>query len=102
MLHAAIVSFPSVKKKKLWHQMSCFFEDCWHFKYVHFFYIAFRNVTKVHDEWFANEESVRKEVGLLEEPVDIPNLREVSIYHIIKFVSAMSKRVGRITAFWLL
>ncbi|KAJ4807793.1 RING/U-box superfamily protein [Rhynchospora pubera] len=31
------------------------------------------NVTKVHDEWFANEESVRKAVGLLEEPVLIPS-----------------------------
>jgi hypothetical protein len=61
-----------------------------------FSYIAFRNVTKVHDEWFANEESVRKKVGLLEKPVEIPNLREVSIHHIIKFVSAMSKREGRI------
>lgn len=63
-----------------------FFGGRWHFNVVNFFFIAFRNVTKVPDEWFANEESVRKEVGLLEEPVEIPNSGEVSICYTVKFV----------------
>ena len=29
----------------------------------------FRSVSKVHDEWFADEERVRKAVGILERPV---------------------------------
>lgn len=29
----------------------------------------FRNVSKVHDEWFADEERVRRTVGILEGPV---------------------------------
>lgn len=29
----------------------------------------FRSVSKVHDEWFADEERVRRTVGLLEGPV---------------------------------
>lgn len=38
-----------------------------------------RSVSKVHDEWFADEEKVRRAVGLLERPVvDYPNAREVS------------------------
>jgi hypothetical protein len=33
----------------------------------------------VHDEWFADEEKVRRAVGLLERPVvEYPNAREVS------------------------
>lgn len=36
-----------------------------------------RSVSKVHDEWFADEEKVRKAVGLLENPVQFPNFREV-------------------------
>lgn len=37
-----------------------------------------RNVTKVHDEWFADEARVRKQVGLLEAPVvHVLNAREV-------------------------
>ncbi|XP_059628610.1 probable E3 ubiquitin-protein ligase ARI8 [Cornus florida] len=31
------------------------------------------NVSKVHDEWFADEERVRRTVGLLEKPVPLPN-----------------------------
>ncbi|OAY73100.1 putative E3 ubiquitin-protein ligase ARI8 [Ananas comosus] len=34
------------------------------------------SVSKVHDEWFADEEKVRKAVGLLEQPADMPNGRE--------------------------
>lgn len=56
-------------------------------------------MTKVHDEWFANEESVRKEVGLLEEPVEIPNSREVSICYTIKFGFAKSKRKKNVATF---
>nr|CAD1829211.1 unnamed protein product [Ananas comosus var. bracteatus] len=37
------------------------------------------SVTKVHDEWFADEEKVRKAVGLLEQPADMPNDNEVHI-----------------------
>ncbi|RZR83754.1 hypothetical protein BHM03_00010450 [Ensete ventricosum] len=36
-----------------------------------------RSISKVHDEWFADEERVRKIVGLLEKPVEMPNSREV-------------------------
>lgn len=42
-----------------------------------------RSVSKVHDEWFADEENVRKTVGLLEKHIEMPNKREVcSIYTI--------------------
>lgn len=38
----------------------------------------------MHDEWFADEEKVRKAVGLLEKPVvQFPNAREVR-RHIFK------------------
>ncbi|XP_010912799.1 probable E3 ubiquitin-protein ligase ARI8 isoform X1 [Elaeis guineensis] len=36
------------------------------------------SVSKVHDEWFADEENVRKAVGLLENPVEMQNARELS------------------------
>lgn len=37
----------------------------------------------MHDEWFADEEKVRKSVGLLEKPVvEFPNAKEVSCQHI--------------------
>ncbi|KAF8402285.1 hypothetical protein HHK36_013237 [Tetracentron sinense] len=37
------------------------------------------SVSKVHDEWFADEEKVRKAVGLLEKPVvQIPNARDLN------------------------
>ncbi|XP_038986793.1 probable E3 ubiquitin-protein ligase ARI8 [Phoenix dactylifera] len=36
------------------------------------------SVSKVHDEWFADEENVRKVVGLLENPVEMRNARELS------------------------
>nr|CAD1819943.1 unnamed protein product [Ananas comosus var. bracteatus] len=36
------------------------------------------SVSKVHDEWFADEEKVRKAVGLLEQPADMPNGRELT------------------------
>nr|CAD1833838.1 unnamed protein product [Ananas comosus var. bracteatus] len=39
------------------------------------------SVTKVHDEWFADEDKVRKAVGLLEQPADMPNGREVSFFY---------------------
>lgn len=39
-----------------------------------------RNVSKVHDEWFADEEKVRNAVGLLDRPVvGFPDSTEVSI-----------------------
>lgn len=40
--------------------------------------IECRSVSKVHDEWFADEENVRKAVGLLEKPVEMPYTREVT------------------------
>lgn len=47
-----------------------------------FFFID-RSVSKVHDEWFADEEKVRKAVGFLERPVvEYPNASEVSILHV--------------------
>ncbi|XP_044499740.1 probable E3 ubiquitin-protein ligase ARI8 [Mangifera indica] len=37
------------------------------------------SVSKVHDEWFADEEKVRKSVGLLEKPVvEFPNAKELT------------------------
>ncbi|XP_072989894.1 probable E3 ubiquitin-protein ligase ARI8 [Typha latifolia] len=36
------------------------------------------NVSKVHDEWFANEEDVRRKVGLLENQVEIPKVGELT------------------------
>ncbi|XP_031249338.1 probable E3 ubiquitin-protein ligase ARI8 [Pistacia vera] len=37
------------------------------------------SVSKVHDEWFADEEKVRKSVGLLEKPVvEFPNAKELN------------------------
>jgi ariadne-1 len=36
-----------------------------------------RSVSKVHDEWFADEERVRKVVGFLEKRIEMPNDREV-------------------------
>ncbi|XP_073003157.1 probable E3 ubiquitin-protein ligase ARI8 isoform X2 [Typha latifolia] len=36
------------------------------------------SLSKVHDEWFANEENVRKAVGFLEKLVDLPNFRELT------------------------
>ncbi|ONK72465.1 uncharacterized protein A4U43_C04F19720 [Asparagus officinalis] len=36
------------------------------------------NVSKVHDEWFADEGNVRKSVGLLEQPVIILDARELT------------------------
>ncbi|MQL94197.1 hypothetical protein Taro_026855 [Colocasia esculenta] len=36
------------------------------------------SVSKVHDAWFADEESVRKAVGLLEKPIEMPKARELT------------------------
>ncbi|KAJ4761854.1 RING/U-box superfamily protein [Rhynchospora pubera] len=36
------------------------------------------SVSKVHDEWFADEENVRKTVGLLEKHIELPNKRELT------------------------
>uniref|UniRef100_A0A0D9W6L3 RBR-type E3 ubiquitin transferase n=1 Tax=Leersia perrieri TaxID=77586 RepID=A0A0D9W6L3_9ORYZ len=36
------------------------------------------SVSKVHDEWFADEEHVRKVVGLLEKRIEMPNDRELT------------------------
>ncbi|KVI07510.1 Zinc finger, C6HC-type [Cynara cardunculus var. scolymus] len=37
-----------------------------------------RSVSKVNDEWFADEEKVRRVVGLLEEPRPLPNAKELT------------------------
>lgn len=34
-------------------------------------------MSKVNDEWFADEEKVRRVVGLLEYPVAVPDAKEV-------------------------
>ncbi|KAK2975017.1 hypothetical protein RJ640_001227 [Escallonia rubra] len=36
------------------------------------------SVSKVNDEWFADEEKVRKVVGLVEKPVPLPNVKELN------------------------
>lgn len=36
------------------------------------------SVSKVNDEWFADEEKVRRVVGLLEEPRPLPNVKELT------------------------
>ncbi|KAK3020508.1 hypothetical protein RJ639_045450 [Escallonia herrerae] len=36
------------------------------------------SVSKVNDEWFADEEKVRKVVGLVEKPVPLPNIKELN------------------------
>lgn len=36
------------------------------------------SVSKVHDEWFADEEKVRRAVGLLQKPVPFPDVRELT------------------------
>ncbi|KAM0940134.1 putative transcription factor interactor and regulator CCHC(Zn) family [Dioscorea sansibarensis] len=35
------------------------------------------SVSRVHDEWFADEENVRKAVGLLEKPIEMENIQEL-------------------------
>lgn len=46
--------------------------------YIYIIDMPCRSVTKVHDEWFADEARVRKQVGLLEAPVvHVLNAREV-------------------------
>ncbi|KAJ0972327.1 hypothetical protein J5N97_020286 [Dioscorea zingiberensis] len=35
------------------------------------------SVNKVHDEWFADEENVRKVIGFLEKPIEIPKAKEL-------------------------
>lgn len=46
-----------------------------------------RNVCKVHDEWFADEEKVRKVVGLPEKSVvEYPNVTEVSNMQLGRFL----------------
>jgi len=39
----------------------------------------------VHDEWFADEERVRRAVGLLENPAEMPNSKEVCIFVVFSF-----------------
>lgn len=41
-----------------------------------------RSVSKVNDEWFANEEKVRAEVGLLEKPVVVVRQYEKEVNHL--------------------
>ncbi|KAH7670444.1 E3 ubiquitin ligase RBR family protein [Dioscorea alata] len=36
------------------------------------------SVSMVNDEWFADEENVRRVVGLLEKPIELPNARELT------------------------
>lgn len=47
-----------------------------------------RNVSNVHDAWFADEEKVRKTVGLLEKPIVhySPNAKEVSNHNLVVLV----------------
>lgn len=55
--------------------------------YIHAINFPCRSVTKVHDEWFADETRVRKLVGLLEEPVvHASNAREVGNVDIYIFI----------------
>ena len=50
-----------------------------------------RSVSKVHDEWFADEEKVRKEVGVLDKPViEYLNAREVSIPCLVCRISTLA------------
>lgn len=46
-------------------------------------YLQCRSVSKVHDEWFADEDKVRKSVGLLEKPVvKFPDGKEVNLQNV--------------------
>lgn len=40
--------------------------------------LTHRSVSKVNDEWFADEEKVRKTVGLLENDTPLPDDKEVT------------------------
>lgn len=40
-------------------------------------FLVCRSVSKVNDEWFADEENVRKTVGLLENGIPLPDVEEV-------------------------
>lgn len=40
-------------------------------------FLNYRSVSKVNDEWFADEENVRKAVGLLENHIPLPDAKEV-------------------------
>lgn len=52
-----------------------------------------RNVSQVHEAWFANEEKVRKKVGLLEQPVvPLLNSREVSYLNISDIIYGILAR----------
>lgn len=42
-----------------------------------------RSVSKVHDEWFADEDKVRKAVGLLERPVQFSDAKEVQCWDLV-------------------
>lgn len=42
-------------------------------------FLTHRSVSKVNDEWFADEEKVRKTVGLLENDTPLPDDQEVTI-----------------------
>lgn len=54
---------------------------------LHFYSFGLhRSVSKVHDEWFADEENVRKTVGLLEKQIEMPNKREVFPILTIEFL----------------
>jgi hypothetical protein len=60
----------------------------------------------VHDEWFADEEKVRRAVGLLERPaVEYPNAREVSSPYfttVIEFFSTFCLKAGTLTILFIL
>ena len=43
-----------------------------------------RSVSKVHDEWFADEEKVRRSVGLLQKPV-LRHSNELEVSNLIFF-----------------
>ena len=40
----------------------------------------------MHDEWFADEERVRRTVGLLENPPEMPTSKEVCIFLVFSFL----------------
>lgn len=40
-------------------------------------FLTHRSVSKVNDEWFADEDKVRKTIGLLENDIPLPDVQEV-------------------------
>ena len=56
------------------------YEDCFFTIWeISLYFLTHRSVSKVNDEWFADEEKVRKTVGLLESGTPFPDDQEVTI-----------------------